>query len=385
MNPYSWFTFQLRGERKKTSRRTKDMNRSNPIPPTVAFSLAAVVRVLSEGSPAKLQYVLVHEKPPRGWWLPGGGIEHHDLTPVEAAVRETVEEAAAFDMNNLQNNVKLPKMTHLLSVEQTAGRIRFIFRGEWIDDTGTSLKLPPGDDESIEAKWATLEEIKSLPLYKRGRTSPISTSAGKWDDQWLRGHEPITYYQMLESNWAKGQSIPGLPLLNTNNKNVIGAFFQRRGQRTESCCNRTRITHRGRDAIVTHLQARLIVYDESQQMFAVDKETCKFPSDCVNNQFAQTLRQLVDGMIVDFTPDSGRNIIIQKGTLRVEYTVHENGIEATLIVFPYLIISSPIRVKSTIRWLHADDLDEYLEKLLATALIENIESMSTIDVLAGKE
>ncbi len=65
--------------------------------PTNAFSLAAIVRsskTQNQSQKTEQQYVLVHERFPRGWWLPGGGIEHKDSTPVDAAVRETIEEAA---------------------------------------------------------------------------------------------------------------------------------------------------------------------------------------------------------------------------------------------------------------------------------------------------
>ncbi len=70
-----------------------------------AYSLAAIVRSSKTGSQSQhqkkqQQYVLVHELFPRGWWLPGGGIEHKDSTPVDAAVRETMEEAAVPQCGN---------------------------------------------------------------------------------------------------------------------------------------------------------------------------------------------------------------------------------------------------------------------------------------------
>lgn len=187
----------------------------------------------------------------------GGGIEHRDFTPVEAAIREIVEEAAASDMQHLQKE-QLPKITHLLSVQQSHGRMRFIFRGEWLDDTGSGLlKLPPGDDESVEAKWVTLDEVKSLPLYKHSRIRS-SAPSDHWVDPWLRGHEPITFFEIMERN-----SIPGLPVVchcidSTNNQDVIGAFFKRSDQRTSND-HYMRPPHRGRDALMTDLQARLVI------------------------------------------------------------------------------------------------------------------------------
>ena len=70
----------------------KAPNRTNDesiLLPTISFSLAAIVRIRQESTCQ--QYALVHERPPRGWWLPGGGVEHKDHTPVHAAIRETVE------------------------------------------------------------------------------------------------------------------------------------------------------------------------------------------------------------------------------------------------------------------------------------------------------
>ncbi len=54
-------------------------------------------------------------------------------------------------------------MTHLISLEQSPGRIHFMFRAEWIDEYAkyldshgstlkSVLKCPPGDDDSIESR-----------------------------------------------------------------------------------------------------------------------------------------------------------------------------------------------------------------------------------------
>lgn len=356
------------------------------IPPTVAFSLAAVVRTRSSPDAPKIpQYVLVHEKPPRGWWLPGGGIEHSDFTPVEAAVREIVEEAAAKDAQHLQKE-QLPKITHLLSVQQSPGRIRFIFRGEWLDDTGSGvLKLPPGDDESIEAKWVTLDEVKSIPLSKHSRTRS-SSPAGKWDDPWLRGYEPLTFFEMLESN-----DIPGLPVCDTtdatmSNQDLIGAFFKRSPQRTSiDHCTKPQVSYRGRDALMTDLHARLVVYEESKQKFLVNKATGNFPSGRVTNQYGQSLKQLVDGMIAASLNDRSTKAPTWRGILRVEYTIHGHG-EASLTVFPCVIVSSDDMVSvDNMKLVSVDDLEDDLEMLLAKALIGNATKLRNLDILVTKE
>jgi hypothetical protein len=69
----------------------------------------------------------------------------------------------------------LPVMTHLLALQQTPGRIRFIIRGKWLDESPrrkSSLKLLPGDVDSIEAKWVKLDEVRclqkaKLPIFNR--------------------------------------------------------------------------------------------------------------------------------------------------------------------------------------------------------------------------
>ena len=368
------------------------------IPPTIAFSLAAIVRVHSPNQDdvvlSEPQYVLVHEKPPRGWWLPGGGVEHKDTTPVDAAVREVVEEAAAKNINDLEEEQR-PKIGHLLSVQQTPGRIRFIFRGEWLDDSGSELlKAPPGDAESIEAKWVRLCDVKSLPLYKHRNQSATSVS-GEWADPWLRGPEPLTFFEMLESSWMKDRSIPGLPVKlcaeqNLSNANVVGAFFKRVGQQAEHC-RKSNPKYRGRDALVTHLKARIIVYNATRQQFAVDHTSYQFPSDFVANQYAQTLKQLVDGMVEGFIPDLNADGTTLKGILRIEYTIHETAKEATLTVFPYLIISSESEHPTNyfrsrkIVWISVDDLGDESERQLARAALDPETIIGDFDILAGAE
>lgn len=368
-------------------------SRSRPTPKhpsTTAFSLAAIVRFPSRSTQdsSEQRYVLVHERPPRGWWLPGGGIERKDSTPVDAAVRETVEEAAAVEIHRLQNENRLPIMTHLLSVQQSLGRIRFIFRGRWSDDSNTALKLPPGDKDSIEAKWVTLDEVKSLPVSQRSANHNPSVTDGQWGEHpWLRGHEPITFFEMLERSWTEDQSIPGLPVhtdSTIHNSEVIGAFFTSM-HRAESS-SESRISHRGREELITNLQATAVVYRERDQTFAVDGTTLKFLSRCVTNQYAQTLKELVHEMLEDFMPKDKNDI--KAGILRMEYTKHESGNEATLTVFPYLIISLQDKetqdVTNTTRWVSVYELDR-LERQLATEVIKNHIQLGNVDVLRDRE
>ena len=365
------------------------------IPPTISFSLAAIVRIHSPSQDdvfSNPQYVLVHEKPPRGWWLPGGGIEHHDSTPVDAAVRETVEEAAAKCIDDLGEEQR-PKIGRLLSLQQTPGRLRFIFRGEWLDESGSDvLKVPPGDGESIEAKWVQLSEVKSLPLYKH-KQQARTLLAGEWADPWLRGHEPLTYFEMLESSWMRDRSIPGLPVKlytekNSGDANVIGAFFKRIGQQVDNC-RKSNLQYRKRDALVTHLNARLIVYDDTKQRFAVDHTNYQFPSNFVHNQYAQTLKQLVHTMVMDFIPDSNANRATLNGILRIEYTIDEATMDATLTVFPYLIISSEYPTTSfrnkQVLWVPVDELRDEFEGQLANAVLDPHTKFGDIDILADSE
>lgn len=377
-----------------------------PPPSTISFSLAAIVRRRTQQSQEQLQpqeYAIVHEKPPRGWWLPGGGIEHVDATPVDAAIRETVEEAGSPSLLPLPNTLSqpaaaqdmpemrsLPSMTHLLSLEQTPGRIRFIFRGEWVDDsvgdTSKILKIPPGDEESIEAKWITWDEVLHFEERKKrigmNKPPPMLQSIS---DPWLRGHEPITFFGMLEFAHQKDGPVPGLPvhMMNLRGKgiehedqNVIGAIF---GQIQSDCSDQSNvdaglISCGSRAALITHLRCRMIVYNKSEQKFAIDNTTKSFPSPCVNDQNDMTLKQLVDGVIADFVPKSGdysKNKDV--GLLRVEHIMHGNRREATLTVFPFLCLHSTEESTSgkTISWVSAKHLSDDIDRKLAETILDN--------------
>eukprot|EP01135_Chromosphaera_perkinsii_P006315 Nk52_evm44s485 gene=Nk52_evmTU44s485 len=99
------------------------------------------------------KYLAVEETKDRGWWLPGGFVEVGE-TFQQAAVRETMEEAG------------IPvQMVGVLRVEHTVqsshNRLRVIFFANPTD--GREPKQVP-DEESLGARWVTLEELSQLRL-----------------------------------------------------------------------------------------------------------------------------------------------------------------------------------------------------------------------------
>ncbi|KAL6042772.1 Nudix hydrolase domain-containing protein [Balamuthia mandrillaris] len=123
--------------------------------PVATWNFALVVVRNSEG-----KFLLVKESRNRGWWVPGGRVEMGESF-TEAAIRETKEEGG------------IPVVLKgLLRVEHTpsgrSSRMRVIFYAEPADDTPP--KSVP-DEESLEARWVTLEELQQLskqPPYLRG-------------------------------------------------------------------------------------------------------------------------------------------------------------------------------------------------------------------------
>ena len=386
--------------------------------PSVSFALAAIVRVGS----GRQEYAIVHERPPRGWWLPGGGVEHHDATPVSAAVRESVEEAGSPSLLPLLSSSQypttngvgaeveeinfmiskqrlLPSMTHLISLEQSPGRIRFIFRGEWIDeyaenydDHGSTpksvLKCPPGDDDSVESRWITWDEVQCLRERKQNGCSNLP-SIQFMSDPWLRGHEPITFFGLLDCYWRKNLPVPGLKVhpvnlidkLNHHHEEVTGSFFGRMGRTDTSESEKAaHLTYHGRAALLTHLQCRLLVYNKVQNSFAIHDSTNTFPASFVRDQNQMSLKELVGKMIskiVSLPQNRSKEDRYQVGLLRVEHVVHSNSREATLSVFPFVHLSSfdgvflhesPIE---RIRWVSAEELIDPLERRLAEGVIDD--------------
>lgn len=88
------------------------------------------------------------------WYFPGGGV-HPGETLVEAARRETLEEAGIpIELDGILRVEYTPLPEH-------AARCRIFFVAHPSDDT------PPkttADTESLRACWATLDEIGRLPL-----------------------------------------------------------------------------------------------------------------------------------------------------------------------------------------------------------------------------
>jgi len=90
-----------------------------------------------------------------GWYLPAGRVDFGE-TFTTGAVREAQEEAG------------IPvRLDGILRLEHTPGlrnnRFRAIFAASPVDDT------PPrseADDEIIEAKWLTLDEVRRLPIKR---------------------------------------------------------------------------------------------------------------------------------------------------------------------------------------------------------------------------
>jgi phosphatase NudJ len=104
------------------------------------------------------RFLLVHErKHGQRWYLPAGRVEFGETFP-EAAKREVMEEAG------------VPiSLEGILRIEHTprsdgSARIRMIFLASPVDDTPP--KSVP-DDESLEARWLTIEEIDTLGLSLR--------------------------------------------------------------------------------------------------------------------------------------------------------------------------------------------------------------------------
>ncbi|MFL0797292.1 MAG: NUDIX domain-containing protein [Cellvibrionaceae bacterium] len=100
------------------------------------------------------RFLLIREcKHGQLWYFPAGRVEPGEGI-VEAAKRETLEEAGI----GIQVN-------GVIRIEHTpvayGTRVRLILSAEPIDDSPP--KSEP-DDESLEARWFTLEDVSNLPL-----------------------------------------------------------------------------------------------------------------------------------------------------------------------------------------------------------------------------
>lgn len=100
------------------------------------------------------RFLLVHErKHGQRWYLPAGRVEAGE-TFIEAAIRETYEEAG-IDI----------AIEGILRVEHTpipeGARIRVLFVAHPISDRPP--KREP-DNESLEAAWVSMDELEQFPL-----------------------------------------------------------------------------------------------------------------------------------------------------------------------------------------------------------------------------
>lgn len=141
-----------------------------------SFSLVAI-----ESPQRKGQFVLVHEKDERGWWLPGGGVDAGQ-TLQEAALRESEEEAGCAIA-----------LTGVLRVEYSFDRLRVIWVGEPLDADAPLKSVP--DKESRGAAWVSLAE-----------TTDISDGNADVEHCWLRGSEPKDWFRQLSE--ATGSQRP---------------------------------------------------------------------------------------------------------------------------------------------------------------------------------
>lgn len=102
------------------------------------------------------KYLLIQErKHGQAWYFPAGRVEPGE-SYVEAAERETFEESG----------VRV-RITGLVRIEQSytsrGQRVRFLFTGEPAGDPTPKARA---DQESLGARWFTLDEIRGL--YLRG-------------------------------------------------------------------------------------------------------------------------------------------------------------------------------------------------------------------------
>lgn len=115
--------------------------------PTWCFSLVVVRR-------DDRFLVVLEAKHGQHWYLPAGRVEPGE-TFAAAAVRETLEEAGVpVSVHGIY------RVEHTPAVDGTA-RMRVIFAAQPADETPP--KSEP-DEESLEARYVTLDELRALPL-----------------------------------------------------------------------------------------------------------------------------------------------------------------------------------------------------------------------------
>lgn len=101
------------------------------------------------------EYLLVHERGHgQTWYLPGGRVEPGERI-VDAAVRETLEEAGV--RVGIEGILRIEHSPH----PSGTSRCRVFFLGKPVGDSSPKTEA---DEHSLEARWLKLEEMHGLPL-----------------------------------------------------------------------------------------------------------------------------------------------------------------------------------------------------------------------------
>jgi phosphatase NudJ len=91
------------------------------------------------------------------WYLPAGGVDPGESV-TQAAIRETREEAGIDVIPRAL--LWMDDLTHINPGGLWQGRWRFILRADLRDPS----QQPGPTDDSLDARWFTLDEIQALPL-----------------------------------------------------------------------------------------------------------------------------------------------------------------------------------------------------------------------------
>ncbi len=101
------------------------------------------------------------------WSIPGGRVEPGESL-ADACMREVLEETGV--------PVRLDGIVRLEHTPSSSGtRVRVVFVGTPLDDTAP--KAVP-DEESLQARWLTIEEIAALPLRGSDLRALLESVAG---------------------------------------------------------------------------------------------------------------------------------------------------------------------------------------------------------------
>mmetsp|Transcript_14408 Transcript_14408/g.22211 ORF Transcript_14408/g.22211 Transcript_14408/m.22211 type:complete len:191 (+) Transcript_14408:175-747(+) len=165
-----------------SSKRQKQQKTRNERTCFKTYEFALIIcRNSFQDSPDYGKWLAVNESRGRGWWIPGGAVDYDEQFD-EAAKRECLEEAG------IEVNLKgVLKVDH--GAEGDEARMRVIFYAEPTTlEMSTQVKKVP-DEESVEARWVTLDELVELGEKPPG----------------LRGSELLTWGKYLEDG---GQAFP---------------------------------------------------------------------------------------------------------------------------------------------------------------------------------